>query len=49
MNNNSSTRCPFPLLDLVEVSPVGEAGVVGFFGGPVVGGHLGGVTGPLVF
>src|SRR5262249_52423835 len=28
---------PAPLLNFVEVAPVGEAGVVGFFGGPVVG------------
>ena len=28
---------PAPLLDLVEVAPVGVERVVGFFGGPVVG------------
>jgi hypothetical protein len=30
-----------PLLDFVEVGPVGVERVVGFFSGPVVGGHLG--------
>jgi hypothetical protein len=29
-----------PLLGLLELAPVGEAGVVGFFAGPVLG-HLG--------
>ena len=33
---------PAPLLDLPEVAPVGVERVVGFFVGPVVGGHLSG-------
>ena len=32
---------PAPLLDLVEVAPVGVERVVGFFVGPVVVGHHG--------
>jgi hypothetical protein len=33
----NSLPIPVPLLDLVEVATIGEAGVVGFFGGLVVG------------
>ena len=38
-NNNPSMRCPslLPLRDLIEVALVGEARVVGFFVGSVVG------------
>jgi hypothetical protein len=32
------SRCA--LLHLVEVAPVGVERVIGFFGGPIVGGHL---------
>jgi hypothetical protein len=31
---------PAPFLDLVEVASVGEAGVVGFFVGPIPVGHF---------